>query len=131
MKTTIIRNLFSIDQHVRLYFKIVEEHLSCPPAIRKKYLRYLRYEIARYLLRRPDALMSDVCKKFGDPYDQMPEVLKLLEKYHARELRRRTVLFIVIVSILAVLLAIAVIVAVHYAMETDVYVHISDIYEKK
>ena len=127
MKTTIIKNLFSIDQHVRLYFKIVEEHLSCPPAIRKKYLRYLRYEIARYLLRHPDALMSDVCKKFGDPYDQMPEVLKLLEKYHARELRIRTTIFLAVVAVLVVLLVVASIFAVTYMLDNESYVHITSL----
>lgn len=119
MKKTIIRNLFSLDQHLDLYFEIIGEQLECPPNIRKKYIRHLKGEIDRYLLNHPDAMMSDICGIFGDPYEHTAAVFKMMEKNHTQELRKRTVLFLALVVVLITLLIIAVGFAVHYYYISD------------
>lgn len=112
MKKTVIKNLFSIDQHVELYLEIIENNLDFPLDVRRRYMRLLKYEVAKYVLRHPDAVMSDVCKRFGDPYEQNGAVLRMIEKSYTREMHKRTVLFMILTAVLIVLLVVALILAI-------------------
>ena len=128
MKKTVIKNLFNIDQHIEMYFEIIENNLDFPPDVRRRYMRFLKYEVAKYLLHHPEALMSDICKKFGDPYEQNAAVVKMIENGFARELRRRNLLFMIITFVLVVLLVLAIAFAIHCLTFNDEYIYVTSIY---
>lgn len=128
MKKTVIKNLFNIDQHIEMYFEIIENNLDFPPDVRRRYMRFLKYEVAKYLLHHPEALMSDICKKFGDPYEQNAAVVKMIENGFARELRRRNLLFMIITFVLVVLLVIAVLTAIRCYYIADPTIRVIDLY---
>lgn len=129
MAKTVIKNLFNIDQHVEMYFEIIENNLDFPPDVRRRYMRFLKYEVAKYLLHHPEALMSDICKKFGDPYEQNAAVVKMIENGFARERRRRNLLFMIITFVLVVLLVLAISFSVYCFMRSDAYVYVSDVHQ--
>ena len=128
MKKTVIKNLFNIDQHIEMYFEIIENNLDFPPDVRRRYMRFLKYEVAKYLLHHPEALMSDICKKFGDPYEQNAAVVKMIENGFARELRKRNLLFMIITFVLVVLLVIAVLTAIRCYYIADPTIRVIDLY---
>lgn len=128
MKKTVIKNLFNIDQHIEMYFEIIENNLDFPPDVRRRYMRFLKYEVAKYLLHHPEALMSDICKKFGDPYEQNAAVVKMIENGFARERRRRNLLFMIITFVLVVLLVIAVLTAIRCYYIADPTIRVIDLY---
>lgn len=127
MAKTVIKNLFNIDQHVKMYFEIIENNLDFPPDVRRRYMRFLKYEVAKYLLHHPEALMSDICKKFGDPYEQNAAVVKMIENGFARERRRRNLLFMIITFVLVVLLVIATTIALHYVTNSGDYIQVKNL----
>ena len=126
MGKTVIRHLFNIDQHVELYADIINENLQCPPEIRARYIETLRKEMKRFMQKNPNALMSDICRKFGDPYDQREGVFKIIQKLHEQEMRKRNLLFMGIAMVLIVLLVVAIACVVHYALDNNAYVFVSD-----
>lgn len=128
MKKTVIKNLFNIDQHIEMYFEIIENNLDFPPDVRRRYMRFLKYEVAKYLLHHPEALMSDICKKFGDPYEQNAAVVKMIENGFARELRRRNLLFMIITFVLVVLLVVAIGMVLHCGTYYNEYIYVTNGY---
>ena len=128
MAKTVIKHLFNIDQHIELYAEIINENLQCPPEVRESYIKTLRKEMKRYIRKHPDALMGDICRRFGDPYDQREGVFKIIQKMHERAMRRRSLLFIAITAVLVVLLVLVTGCVVHYALGDDMYVLISDMH---
>ena len=128
MKKTVIRNLFSIDQHLELYFELIENNLQYPPEIRERFMRSLKADVSRFVRSHPNAVMSDVCKRFGDPYEQDKAVIKMIEKSHVRKIRKRTALFLVMTIVLVMLLVIAVGFAMHYSSNNDEHIFVSNAY---
>lgn len=128
MAKTVIKHLFNIDQHIELYAEIINENLQCPPEVRESYIKTLRKEMKRYIRKHPDALMGDICRRFGDPYDQREGVFKIIQKMHERQMRKRSLLFIAITTVLVVLLVLVTGCVVHYALGDDMYVLISDMH---
>lgn len=126
MAKTVIKHLFNIDQHIELYAEIINENLQCPPEVRESYIKTLRKEMKRYIRKHPDALMGDICRRFGDPYDQREGVFKIIQKMHERQMRKRSLLFIAITLVLVVLLILVTGCVVYHTFESGVYVHISD-----
>ena len=127
MAKTVIKHLFNIDQHIELYAEIINENLQCPPEVRESYIKTLRKEMKRYIRKHPDALMGDICRRFGDPYDQREGVFKIIQKMHERQMRKRSLLFIAITTVLVVLLVVSIGIMLYYSSNSNEYLHYSNI----
>lgn len=130
-KSKIIVGLFSLEQHLDVYYKTVEDHLECPTWVRKKYMELLKNDIADFLEMNPDATMDDVCTAFGDPFDQHNELLRMIEKEYMNRLRRRLIVCYGLIGVLSIALAITISIVIHCMSDVDATVNISNVPVKK
>ncbi len=127
-KSKIIVGLFSLEQHLDVYYKTVEDHLECPTWVRKKYMELLKNDIADFLEMNPDATMDDVCTAFGDPFDQHNELLRRIEKEYMNRLRRRLIVCYGIIGCLTIILIVLVVFLSHFLSNQSRIVNFSNIY---
>ena len=91
-KSKIIHYLFSLEQHLDIYYKTIEDNLICPKWVRKKFMELLKNDIADYIEENPDATMENICAVFGDPFEPNNELLRVLEREYLRKLKKRLVI---------------------------------------
>ena len=84
------------------YVKDACDHLICGKAIKKSFSKELKLLLASYVEEHPDATKEDLEKEFGDPrsfaagLSEREDYARILQRA-----RRRTVVWIVIASLLA------------------------------
>ena len=129
-KSKIIYYLFSLEQHLDIYYKTVEEHLECPTWVRKKFMELLKNDIADYVDENPDATMEDICTVFGDPFEPNNELLRVLEREYLKKLKRRLVICYGLIGGLMLLLIAMLIILLHYINNSSLLIRISDLSNK-
>ncbi len=118
-KSKIIYYLFSLEQHLDIYYKTIEEHLECPTWVRKKFMELLKNDIADYVDENPDATMEDICTVFGDPFEPNNELLRVLEREYLKKLKRRLVICYGLIGILTISLLVVIWFFLNYVNNND------------
>lgn len=125
-KSKIIYYLFSLEQHLDIYYKTVEEHLECPTWVRKKFMELLKNDIADYVDENPDATMEDICTVFGDPFEPNNELLRVLEREYLKKLKRRLVICYGLIGILTISLLVMIGLCSQYGDNDDYHVRFTN-----
>lgn len=129
VKKKVIEAVFSRDTHVEIYLKTVEENLFCAPKVRKQFMKLLRADMVDFLEHNPNSSMTDICKRFVDPYDRSDETLLEMERIYFRKIKRNMVISVILVAILSVLLVVALVFVQRYFNATAPRIVNSECYE--
>ena len=128
-KSKIIVGLFNLEQHLDVYYKTIEDHLECPSWVRKKYMELLKNDVADFLEMNPDATMDDVCRFFGDPFDQNNELLRKVERTYFEKLRRRLIICYGLIGVLIFALILIAVILTQCLSNSTQYIRVTNFHD--